>query len=387
MSARTRRAGVGGVAAVTMVTAILAGSTSSAASGVPEKDSGDRVVRADRGELADLMALLDTDALDALVVAGRAVEGKPAVKKALAGLDQDDLAALRRLDRLAAADREDTADGGNTAIAHRADTAADRAARSGDSGLRILRALQQGKEIRVGGVRLRPGSGQLEFADTARRTGRVDVADRGGELIRLGGERHRLTRELRVTDDRGGERVYRIARRAADADNDSTYRSVLVRYGRFAPANAFLRPEAVTYDRAKVPSGASIAVTREVEDDDTTVRLRVSGLLPNRTYGAHVHTGQCGARPADSAPHYQHRKAPAKSVADPRYANPRNEVWLDFTTDAEGNGEAVSEQDWTFRPGEARSVVLHDERTGTAQGSAGEAGARLACFTVPFNGR
>ncbi|WP_405481538.1 hypothetical protein [Streptomyces sp. NBC_00009] len=47
-----------------------------------------------------------------------------------------------------------------------------------------------------------------------------------------------------------------------------------------------------------------------------------------------------------------------------------------FTTDAHGAGAATARQGWEFRPGEARSVVLH--------GMPGGAGARIACFTVPF---
>lgn len=181
----------------------------------------------------------------------------------------------------------------------------------------------------------------------------------------------------------GGRMLYSLQQ----SGGDGRRQSILARYDRFAPASASLRPEAVTYDRAEVPAGAGIGVIRRATGDGTTVRLEVDGLLKNRTYGAHVHTEPCGARPAQAGPHYQNEKDPTQPSTDPRYANPRNEVWLDFTTDAQGRATAVSHHDWTFREGGARSVVLHDTRTRTEPGHAGEAGDRLACFTVPLAGR
>ncbi|MEW2218808.1 superoxide dismutase family protein [Streptomyces sp. NPDC006990] len=160
----------------------------------------------------------------------------------------------------------------------------------------------------------------------------------------------------------------------------------LVREDQFSPANAFIRPDAITYDQARVPAGAGITVARRATRHGTTVWLRVRGLLPDRTYGAHVHTRPCGGRPGDAGPHYQHRRDPRQPSTDPRYANPRNEVWLDVTTDAAGRGSAVSRHGWTFRPGGAGSVVLHERATRAGQGHAGAAGARLGCFTVPLSG-
>ncbi|MCZ9343538.1 superoxide dismutase family protein, partial [Streptomyces sp. TRM76130] len=63
----------------------------------------------------------------------------------------------------------------------------------------------------------------------------------------------------------------------------------------------------------------------------------------------------CGADPAAAGGHYQHRPS-----ADPAHANPDNEVWLDFTPDAHGEGQAQARHDWGFRPGAASSVVIHD---------------------------
>ncbi|MFI1950830.1 superoxide dismutase family protein [Streptomyces xinghaiensis] len=152
----------------------------------------------------------------------------------------------------------------------------------------------------------------------------------------------------------------------------------------FAPVPPHGLANAVTYDTEAVPPGARIGVRQWTDPEGTTVRLRVSGLEPGRAYGAHVHTRPCGAGPDSSGPHYQDRRDPEQPSTDPRYANPDNEVWLDFTTDEAGDGAAEARQDWNFRPGEARSVVLHEHHTATEDGAAGTAGARLACFTVPF---
>ncbi|WP_245225321.1 superoxide dismutase family protein [Streptomyces smyrnaeus] len=237
--------------------------------------------------------------------------------------------------------------------------------------LKNLRDLpERFRDAQLGSVRMKVESGEVEI-----------VSSKGG---------HRFFPLGRGTAD-SADPIIRHTDEAADATDgagstDSYRQSIVVRYDQFSPAKAFIRPDAVTYDRAKVPAGAHIMVARKATEHRTTVRLRVSGLLPNRTYGAHVHTEPCGARPEDAGPHYQHRKDPEQPSTNPRYANPRNEVWLDFTTDGEGRGSAVSRHDWTFREGGAQSVVLHESRTRTEPGHAGQAGARLACFSVPLSG-
>jgi Cu-Zn family superoxide dismutase len=68
---------------------------------------------------------------------------------------------------------------------------------------------------------------------------------------------------------------------------------------------------------------------------------------------------------------------------DPAYANPRNEVWLDLTADAAGAAAVTTRLTWTFDEVEPpRSLVLHAEHTRTAAGTAGMAGARVACLTL-----
>ncbi|MFC9248079.1 superoxide dismutase family protein [Streptomyces sp. NPDC057136] len=136
----------------------------------------------------------------------------------------------------------------------------------------------------------------------------------------------------------------------------------------FAPPNAFIPSSAITYDMDRVPAAARIEITQHSDASGTAVGAQLRGLVPNHAYGMHVHTSPCSADPKAAGPHYRHRAE--------GHADPANEVWLDFTTDGEGNGSSRVRHGWGFREGGARSVVIHDEQGG--------AGDRLACFTVPF---
>ena len=156
----------------------------------------------------------------------------------------------------------------------------------------------------------------------------------------------------------------------------------LVASGIFLP----FRPgaTAITYDPAVVPPGARARVAITKVPYGTVVRLTAAGLIPRRAYGAHLHTMPCTAVPDEAGSHYQHRHDPSSPSVDPAYANPRNEVWLDFTADAAGAGTAVSRQSWTLDPAAPpRSLVIHALQTSTAAGVAGKAGPRVACLTVP----
>ncbi|TDQ54965.1 superoxide dismutase family protein [Actinorugispora endophytica] len=141
---------------------------------------------------------------------------------------------------------------------------------------------------------------------------------------------------------------------------------------------------AVTYDEEAVPAESTIQVSVAPAGSATGFTLSVTGLRPDRDYGAHLHTEPCGEDPADSGPHYQNEADPEQPSTDPAYANPRNEVWLDFRTDAEGAASAQTSVTWAPRAGEANSVVIHKEHTQTAAGHAGTAGDRLACVNVPL---
>lgn len=142
---------------------------------------------------------------------------------------------------------------------------------------------------------------------------------------------------------------------------------------------------ATTYGAALVPVGAQGSVASTSTNGRTTVSLDVTGLLPNRSYGAHAHTQPCGATGAEAGPHFQSRPDPVQPSVDPAYANPQNEIWLDLTTDASGAGSARTTVPWTSS-GDRRpqSVVIHAMPTATDTGHAGTAGARAACVTVGF---
>lgn len=140
----------------------------------------------------------------------------------------------------------------------------------------------------------------------------------------------------------------------------------------------------VTYDGVLAPAGARLSVLGFSGPRYTTVLLTTKALLPNRQYGAHVHVRPCGPSPADSGPHFQNDKDPVQPSVDPAYANPRNEIWLDFTTDQRGGGFAVAAVPWQFGDREAASVVVHATHTHTDPGHAGTAGARLACLNADF---
>jgi len=141
---------------------------------------------------------------------------------------------------------------------------------------------------------------------------------------------------------------------------------------------------AVTYEQALVPPGARLSVLATSTPVGTTIVLTTLGLVAGREYGAHVHTKPCGAAPADAGPHYQHAADPVQPSVDPAYANPRNEIWLDFTTDAAGNGVAVATVPWSFGDRHAYAAVVHEMHTHTDPGHAGTAGARLACLNATF---
>ncbi|QUQ65457.1 superoxide dismutase family protein [Kutzneria sp. CA-103260] len=147
------------------------------------------------------------------------------------------------------------------------------------------------------------------------------------------------------------------------------------------------RPDAkaVTYSPDLVPVGSTATVAATPSPNGTTtVVLYVEGLLANHQYGAHVHQRSCGRTPEDAGPHYQNTPDPVQPSVNPAYANPQNEIWLDFTTDRHGNAWSISSVNWQFTQRHAGSVVIHTEHTHTDPGSAGTAGARLACVTVDF---
>jgi Cu-Zn family superoxide dismutase len=151
-------------------------------------------------------------------------------------------------------------------------------------------------------------------------------------------------------------------------------------FGAFA-ANAV----AVTYDATKVPAGAKVTVQVLGAGGTALVKMEVSGLLPSTVYGSHAHVNACGANGDAAGGHFEHTPDPKGASTDPQFANPTNEIWLDFQTDAQGHAVVWSKQPWDFADGRMpKSVVLHAMKTETAAGSAGKAGARLACVNAAF---
>lgn len=140
--------------------------------------------------------------------------------------------------------------------------------------------------------------------------------------------------------------------------------------------------DAVTYDPDLVPVGSLVGVATVTEEEGMVTELKVRGLVPDREYGAHVHVNPCGATGDDAGPHYQHVRDPKQPSTDPAYANPENEIWLDFTTDDEGEAEVTSAVKFTLGDRVPGSVVLHEHHTGTEEGEAGTAGGRIACITL-----
>jgi Cu-Zn family superoxide dismutase len=169
---------------------------------------------------------------------------------------------------------------------------------------------------------------------------------------------------------------------SASPSPSSSFGADLTVSGTFLPYR--VGSTAVTYDPAVVPAGASATLAITKLPAGMRVTLSASGMIPRRAYGAHLHTQPCAALPDQAGPHYQHRHDPATPSVDPEFANPKNEVWLDFTASATGAASAVSEQDWHFPTGEtARSLILHARQTRTGAGIAGTAGPRVGCLTLP----
>lgn len=148
------------------------------------------------------------------------------------------------------------------------------------------------------------------------------------------------------------------------------------------PSNAF------TYDPALAPVGALLSVTLTASNGSTTAKLDVSGLRPNRGYAVHLHNKACGRTGDAAGPHFQHHIDPAATPdtpsTDPEFANSRNEIWLDIRAAATGSGTSSTEVPFVFTDRVPASVVVHEQMvTATDPGKAGQAGARIACFTLP----
>ena len=133
-----------------------------------------------------------------------------------------------------------------------------------------------------------------------------------------------------------------------------------------------------------LPDGAAARVQYvATADGRTRVTLHLTGFAPHHTYGAHAHVEACDPGGLEGGKHFQRVPVAAGGAVDAH-----NEVWLDVTTNASGNGHASSVHDWQIEPGRGpRSVIIHAEQTSTGTGDkpAGTAGPKLACLAAqPF---
>jgi hypothetical protein len=88
----------------------------------------------------------------------------------------------------------------------------------------------------------------------------------------------------------------------------------------------------------------------ERSDGGTTVAISVNGLEPKTAYVAHLHTGGCD-QSDPGGPHFQFEKGGSEE--------PPNEIHLQFTSNAAGEGKAEVTSKREVPVGEAGSVVLH----------------------------
>ena len=126
--------------------------------------------------------------------------------------------------------------------------------------------------------------------------------------------------------------------------------------------------------------GSAMAVRVSAADGGAgmEVTLMVSGLPNNRDFGSHVHKAECDTGMAGG--HYQHTPAPDGGATNPMFANPDNEVWLDFTTNGSGTATSKATVDFVPAAGSAKAIIVHDRKTGDG----GVAGAKLACLPIAF---
>jgi hypothetical protein len=95
--------------------------------------------------------------------------------------------------------------------------------------------------------------------------------------------------------------------------------------------------------------------------------LYVEGLKESTAYIAHVHKLPCDENKAGT--HYKHDPTITAEVE-------ANEIWLRFTTDADGKGVATTEQLGKIARMDAQAIVVHDPEAG---------GAKMACANLFFD--
>jgi hypothetical protein len=113
--------------------------------------------------------------------------------------------------------------------------------------------------------------------------------------------------------------------------------------------------------QAQVPNLQATATSTRKLDGSTEFTLQVSGGTPNQSHSVHVHDAPCSV--SNGGGHYKIDTGIAEALED-------NEIWLDFTADGAGAGQASKAVGHLARV-EAQSIVIH-----------GAEGARLACIDL-----
>ncbi|HET6997673.1 MAG TPA: hypothetical protein VFI03_03705 [Solirubrobacterales bacterium] len=109
--------------------------------------------------------------------------------------------------------------------------------------------------------------------------------------------------------------------------------------------------------------------TLERADGGTTVLLSATGLEPSTAYVAHLHSGSCD-QTDPGGPHFKFNPNGSDE--------PPNEIHLEFSSKADGDGRATASSDREVPLGEAGSVVIHEaESEQKTAGSASEGEALL----------
>ncbi|MFE2999279.1 hypothetical protein ACFXG4_30260 [Nocardia sp. NPDC059246] len=117
-----------------------------------------------------------------------------------------------------------------------------------------------------------------------------------------------------------------------------------------------------------MPTASRIEVTESLNKwGGMSVGLDIWGVRPDQHYRGYVHVGRCTDHPADAGARLQNGPSHDSYEA--------NEIWLDFTTDHNGDATTITNKYWGIGAGQqANLVVLHvDGVTDPA-----------ACVAVPF---
>jgi len=163
-------------------------------------------------------------------------------------------------------------------------------------------------------------------------------------------------------------------------DEEGGAQGVMLASSQDSPIYRYVNPYPAPMADTPNPIGTTAAAAAEAFNDDGHLRieLTVVGFPPTRKFGSHLHRLDC-QDPMKAGTHYQNMPFPAGgSATDPTYANATNEAWLDFTTNAAGEGETILTVDWIPRSGEAKAIIFHDMPSGVG----GASGPKLACLPI-----